>query len=77
MFHSLAAPSTASHLWPMTNTVLDHQHFATLDALEDVQAERCIAMQAQRDLVHSTTCFHWWPRRLRTLHQRSISWLGR
>ena len=36
----------AEHLWPLTNTVLVNRHFATIEELEDAQAERCVALQA-------------------------------
>jgi transposase len=55
----------AEHLWPLTNTVLVNRHFASIDDLEDVQAARCVALQARPDLVRSTTLFHWWPQRLK------------
>ena len=55
----------AEHLWPLSNTVLANRHFATIDELEDVQAERCVHLQRQLDLVRSATLFHWWPRRLK------------
>jgi transposase len=55
----------AEHLWPLTNTVLVNRHFTSIEQLEDVQAARCVAVQARRDLVRSTTLFHWWPQRLR------------
>jgi transposase len=55
----------AEHLWPLTNTVLVNRHFASIDALEDAQAARCVALQSRPDLVRSTTLFHWWPQRLR------------
>jgi len=55
----------AEHLWPLTNTVLVNRHFRSIDDLEDAQAARCMALQAQPDLVRSTTHFHWWPQRLR------------
>ena len=55
----------AEHLWPLTNTVLVNRHFASIEELEDAQAARCVALQARRDLVRSTTLFHWWPQRLR------------
>ena len=47
----------AEHLWPLTNTALANRHFATIDALEDAQAERCVALQTRPDLIHSATCF--------------------
>jgi transposase len=54
----------AEHLWSLTNTALANQHFATIEALEDTQAARCVALQAQPALVRSTTLFPWWPRRI-------------
>jgi transposase len=54
----------AEHLWPLTNTALANRHFASIDKLEDAQAARCVALQARRDLIRSTTCFHWWPKRI-------------
>jgi transposase len=55
----------AEHLWPLTNTVLVNRHFASIEELEDAQAERCVALQGQQDLVRSATRFHWWPRRIK------------
>ena len=55
----------AEHLWPLTNAPLLTRHFASIDDLEDTQAERCVALQARPDLIRSTTLFHWWPQRLR------------
>jgi transposase len=55
----------AEHLWPLTNSVLVNRHFATIDDLEDAQAERCLALQARPDLIRSTTLLHWWPERIR------------
>jgi transposase len=54
----------AEHLWPLTDTVLANRHFATIDELEEVQAERCVALQARPDLIRSTTRFSWWPLRI-------------
>ena len=55
----------AEHLWPLTNTCLVNRHFATIDELEDVQAARCVALQRRPDLIRSTTCFPWWPQRIK------------
>jgi transposase len=55
----------AEHLWPLTNTALVNRHFDSIEDLEDVQAAHCVALQARRALVRSTTLFHWWPQRLR------------
>jgi transposase len=58
----------AEHLWPLTNTVLVNRHFASIEELEDVQAQRCVALQARLDLVRSTTLFRWWPQRIHKRH---------
>jgi len=55
----------AEHLWPLSNTVLVNRHFRTIEELEDIQAERCVALQAHPDLIRSTTLFHWWPKRIK------------
>jgi hypothetical protein len=52
------------HLWPLTKSALVNQHFASIEALEDAQAERCVALQARSDLIRSTTLSHWWPKRI-------------
>jgi transposase len=54
----------AEHLWPLTNTVLVNRHFVSIEELEEAQAQRCVALQAQPELVRSTTLFHWWSQRL-------------
>jgi transposase len=54
----------AEHLWPLTNTVLVNRHFAGIEALEDAQAERCVALQGRPDLIRSATRFSWWPLRI-------------
>ncbi len=55
----------AEHLWPLTNTVIANRHFASIEDLEDAQAQRCIALKGRRDLIRSTTLFHWWPHRVK------------
>jgi transposase len=55
----------AEHLWPLTDTVLVNRHFASIETLEDAQAERCVALQARPDLIRSTTLFSWWPRHIK------------
>jgi hypothetical protein len=45
--------------------VLVNQHFASIDELEDVQAERCVTLQTRHELIRSTTLFHWWPQRIK------------
>jgi transposase len=58
----------AEHLWPLTNAPLINRHFASMEDLEEAQAQQCVALQAQQALIRSTTCFHWWPQRLHKRH---------
>jgi len=51
----------AERLWSLTNEALVNQHFADLTTLIAVQAERCRAVQQQREQIRSRTNFHWWP----------------
>jgi transposase len=59
----------AEHLWPLTNDPLINRHFASIEDLEEAQAQHCVTLQAQPHLVRSTTLFHWWPQRLRKRQQ--------
>jgi len=54
----------AEHRWPLSNAALINQHVATLEDLADAQFARCTALQQRPDRVRSTTCFHWWPKRI-------------
>jgi transposase len=60
----------AEHLWPLTNTVLVNRHLASIEELEELQLQRCLALQEQSALVRSATLFPWWPQRL---HKRRPS----
>ncbi|MBA2287595.1 MAG: IS630 family transposase [Ktedonobacteraceae bacterium] len=51
----------AERLWPLSNEPLANRVFPSLDALEQVQAERCRWLQDHPDVVRAHTCFHWWP----------------
>jgi transposase len=51
----------AEHLWPLTNAPLANVRFPDLPTLEEVQAQRCLALQQQPDLIRQHTLFHWWP----------------
>ena len=54
----------AEHLWPLTNTVLVNRHFASIETLEDVQVDRCVALLARPHLTARVALFHWWPKRI-------------
>ena len=56
----------AERLWPLSNEPLANRAFVSLDELEQVQVERCRWLQAHPALIHSYTCFHWWPSSLDT-----------
>ncbi len=51
----------APRLWPLSNEPLANRVFASLDELEQVQAERCRWLQDHPAVVRAHTCFHWWP----------------
>lgn len=63
----------AEHLWQLSDTPLRNRHFATIEELEQVQADRCVVLCTRRDLVRSTTRFAWWPQRLRKLQPPNSS----
>jgi transposase len=54
----------AEHLWRLTDAPLTNRHIASIDDLEDEQAERCVILRRQAELVRSATRFHWWPQRI-------------
>jgi transposase len=51
----------AERLWPLTNEPLANRHFQDLDALQDVQAQRCLTLQRMPEVIRARTNFHWWP----------------
>jgi transposase len=51
----------AEHLWLLTDEPLANTRFADLATLEEVQAQRCLVLQGQPDLIRQHTLFHWWP----------------
>jgi hypothetical protein len=61
-------PPSDNGPWPpVYNSMMQrriNRHFASIEELEAVQAQRCVALRAQPALVRSTTLFHWWPQRL-------------
>ena len=50
----------AERLWPLTNEAVANKHFATLDDLDAVVAERCRRLDPAAIKPH--TAFHWWPK---------------
>ncbi len=51
----------AELLWPLTNEPLANRHFQDLDALQAVQEQRCLTLQAMPEVILAHTNFHWWP----------------
>jgi transposase len=50
----------AERLWPLVDEPVANRHFATLDDLDAVVAERCRRLDATTIRPH--TSFHWWPK---------------
>jgi transposase len=48
-------------LWPLSNEALANHRFETLNELQDVQAQRCVALQNDPIGIRHATLFHWWP----------------
>lgn len=49
-------------LWPLTNEAIANRRFATLDKLQEVQAERCVILADEPLRLRQHTLFSWWPR---------------
>ena len=70
--HLLFVPShspelqPAERLWPLSNESLANRVFASLDELEQVQADRCRWLQAHPEVIRGRTSSHWWPSSLDT-----------
>jgi transposase len=56
----------AERLWPLSNEPLVNRVFASLDELEQVQADRCRWLQAHPEVIQGRTSYHWWPPSLDT-----------
>jgi DDE superfamily endonuclease len=52
----------AEHLWAFVDEPLANIYFETIDNLEKVVSERCVALIEQRDTIRASTLFHWWPK---------------
>lgn len=51
----------AERLWPLCNEPLANRVFASLDELDQVQADRCRRLQAHPEIIRGRTSYHWWP----------------
>jgi len=52
----------AETLWELVDEPLINKHIATIEALEDIVANRCRALADQPAIIKSRTGFHWWPK---------------
>ena len=50
----------AERLWPLVDEPIANRHFATLDHLDAVVAERCCRLAPA--IIRPHTSFHWWPK---------------
>jgi hypothetical protein len=52
----------AEHLWAFIDEALANTYFETLDDLDKVVGDRCVALMEQHDMIRASTLFYWWPR---------------
>ncbi len=52
----------AEHLWEFVDEPLADTYFKTIEDLEKVVSNRCVALIEQRDIIRASTLFHWWPK---------------
>lgn len=51
----------SEHLWEFVDEPLVNTYFETIEDLEKVVSERCVALIGQQDMIRASTLFHWWP----------------
>jgi transposase len=52
----------AEHLWALVDEPLVNRYFETIEHLDQVVGQRCVALTQQQNLIRDSTLFHWWPR---------------
>ncbi len=52
----------AETLWELVDEPLVNKHIASIEALENIVANRCRDLVNQRAIIKSRTGFHWWPK---------------
>jgi transposase len=52
----------AEHLWAFVDEPLANRYFETIEDLDKVVGERCVALTSQLEMIRASTLFHWWPR---------------
>jgi transposase len=51
----------AEHLWPFVDEPLANRYFETIEDLDKVVGDRCVALTSQHEVIRASTLFHWWP----------------
>jgi hypothetical protein len=51
----------AERLWPISNEPLANRSFSSIQELEALLAQRCVAMTQMQDFLRGLTFYHWWP----------------
>ncbi len=52
----------SEQLWEFVDEPLVNTYFETIEDLEKVAGERCVALIGQCDMIQASTPFHWWPK---------------
>lgn len=51
----------AEHLWQLCDEPVANRVFDSVEALEEVVAERCCRLSEEPERIRRLTLFHWWP----------------
>ena len=51
----------SERLWPLSNEGIANRHFDEIGQLEEVLAERCVALSERPEVIRSYIRYHWWP----------------
>ena len=52
----------AETLWALVDEPIVNKHIATLDDLDAIISQQCIALAQQQEWIRNRTNFHWWCR---------------
>jgi transposase len=52
----------SERLWPLSNEGIANRHFDEIGQLEEVLAERCVALSERPEVIRSYIRYHWWPK---------------
>jgi hypothetical protein len=50
------------YLWAFVDEPLVNRYFETIEDLDLLVGERCVALTRQQEMMRDSTLFHWWPR---------------